>query len=38
MFDFLKKKPEKPQPATPAEAPARAGFSPDEMAYLYSQG
>ena len=36
MFDFLKKKPEKPQPAKPAEAPARAGFSPEDLARAFT--
>ena len=36
MFDFLKKKPEKPQPARPAEAPARAGFSPEDLARAFT--
>ena len=39
MFDFLKKKPEKPQPARPAapvDAPASTGWSPDELARAYT--
>jgi len=36
MFDFLKKKPDKPAPAKPAEAPARTGFSPDDLARAFT--
>ncbi|WP_290884910.1 signal recognition particle-docking protein FtsY [Arenimonas sp.] len=36
MFDFLKKKPEKPEPAKPAEAPTRAGFSPEDLARAFT--
>ena len=36
MFDFLKKKPEKPEPAKAAEAPVRAGFSPDDLARAFT--
>jgi fused signal recognition particle receptor len=36
MFDFLKKKPEKPEPAKPAEAPARSGFSPEDLARAFT--
>ena len=36
MFDFLKKKPEKTPPAKPAEAPARTGFSPDDLARAFT--
>ncbi len=36
MFDFLKKKPEAPAPAKPAQAPARAGFSPDDLARAFT--
>ncbi len=35
MFDFLKKKPEKPAPAKAAESPAR-GFSPDDLARAFT--
>ena len=36
MFDFLKKKPEKPEAAKPAEAPARSGFSPEDLARAFT--
>ncbi len=36
MFDFLKKKPEKPAPAKAAEAPARSGFSPEDLARAFT--
>jgi fused signal recognition particle receptor len=36
MFDFLKKKPDKPTPAKPAEAPVRTGFSPDDLARAFT--
>jgi len=36
MFDFLKKKPDKPAAAKPAEAPARTGFSPDDLARAFT--
>jgi fused signal recognition particle receptor len=36
MFDFLKKKPEKPEPAKPAAAPVRSGFSPDDLARAFT--
>ena len=37
MFDFLKKKPEKPAPAArPAAASPSSGWSPDELARAYT--
>ncbi len=36
MFDFLKKKPEKPAPARPEAAPARGGFSPEDLARAFT--
>ena len=36
MFDFLKKKPEKPEPAKAAEAPVRSGFSPEDLARAFT--
>ena len=36
MFDFLKKKPDKPTAAKSAEAPARTGFSPDDLARAFT--
>ncbi len=36
MFDFLKKKPEKPAPAKPEAAPARGGFSPEDLARAFT--
>ena len=36
MFDFLKKKPDKPAAAKPAEARARTGFSPDDLARAFT--
>ncbi len=36
MFDFLKKKPETPEPAKSAQAAARTGFSPDDLARAFT--
>jgi len=36
MFDFLKKKTDPPAPAKPAPAPARTGFSPDDLARAFT--
>ncbi len=36
MFDFLKKKPEKPASSTPVAAPARTGFSPEDLARAFT--